>query len=199
MKIKSLIALAGLFILITSATFSVKKENPKTPANTDFSNESFVEFLSHFEKKDLPYSLGIDELYGTQELKIKKPHAAKLSKKQRIVHAIQNSKFIPAAQAGRMSRMGPPEIVPVARFYPNEKTVAVIYSSKLPFGTGINKTYELLFYDLKGNLIKDEIDEFIDPATTAAYSSVEESMRSHRALISTLSCAVRGMDPTANT
>ncbi|MEO1257348.1 MAG: hypothetical protein AAFZ15_01075 [Bacteroidota bacterium] len=176
MKIKNLIALAGLFILITSATFSSQKENPENPASTGFSKESFIEFLSHFEKKELPYSLGLNELYAPQITAVQKPQQAKPSKKRRAVHSIQNSPFIPNSRFGKMSRMGTPELIPVARFYPNEKMVAIIYSSSPPFGSDINKTYNLLFYDLKGNLISDKTNKRRYPNITAAYSSVDESM-----------------------
>ena len=48
------------------------------------------------------------------------------------------------------SRMGPPDVQPVARFYPNEKMIAVIYSSRRHF-SDINQSYNLAVYDLKGN------------------------------------------------
>ena len=176
MKIINLIALAGLFILITSATFSSKKENSKSPDITDISKESFIDFLSHFEKKELPYRLGINELYGPQGVKIQKAEAAKLPKKRPGTHSISYSEYIPDARYSGMSRMGSPQLTPVARFYPNEKMVAIIYSSQLRFSFGLHKNYNLLLYDLKGNLISGEIEQGLRPAFSVAYSSLEESI-----------------------
>lgn len=176
MKITNLIALAGLFILITSATFSNKKENTETTLIADTSKESFIEFLSHFEKKEMPYSLGLNELYKNAALPSQRPQPAKLNKRKRMTSPIQNSDFIPEARFGGMSRMGPPELIPVARFYPNEKMIAVVYSSQMRFGAGLHKSYMLQLYDLKGNIISPNKEASFDSAHLIALSSVDESM-----------------------
>ena len=173
---KNLIALIGLFVLVTSATMN--KNNPSKNTSTEdlIKNETFVEFLSHFEKKELPFSIGLEELHSPMTLKKHQQQSARLSKKQFIRSPISNSEFIPEARMGRMSRMGPPELIPVGRFYPNEKMIAVIYSSKQRFGSPTNKNYNIVIYDIKGNVLPHSNDEFRQQTISLAQTNIEETM-----------------------
>ncbi len=175
MKIKSLIAMVGLFSLAIISTAFVQKPNTiKTPVNIDANGESFLNFLSQFKKVDLPYSIGIDDMAGyadyrsiNQKMVIKNPERTQL----------KPSGFLPESMQGKFSRMGPPEIMPVARFYPNPQMVAVVYCSKQPFGDGLNRNYNLVLYDLKGNILpKEKNKKSFNRAFNLAYSTVDKTM-----------------------
>ncbi len=73
--------------------------------------------------------------------------------------------------------MGPPELVPVARYYPNDKMVAVIYSSKQRFGGDLSTAYQLVLYDLKGNILQKQKEKsHLSGAFNLAYSSMDKTM-----------------------
>ncbi|MEZ4931958.1 MAG: hypothetical protein R2788_07555 [Saprospiraceae bacterium] len=176
MKIKNLIVLFGLFILATSATFSAKTKKSETPVINAISKESFVEFLSYFEKKELPYGIGLENLEAYNGFKKNKTTATKNNNPSGRLSPISNSNFIPGSRFGKMSRMGPPELIPVARFYPNDKMVAVIYSSNLRFGSGLDKSYNMIVYDLKGNILQGASKDKNPSSFLVAQSSVEQSI-----------------------
>jgi hypothetical protein len=174
MKIKSIIAMASLFSLAIVSTAFIQKPIPVNPAEFAVEKESFLSFLSQFKKVELPYSIGLNDLEGYQVYRdIKSKPAAKSTKKA----VIKTTQFIPESQAGKFSRMGPPELVPVVRFYPNDKMVAVVYSSKQRFGGDINIAYQLVLYDLKGNILQKQKEKsHFSGAFNLAYSSLEKTM-----------------------
>ncbi|MBI1224989.1 MAG: hypothetical protein GC192_07100 [Bacteroidetes bacterium] len=175
MKIKSFIALVGLFSLaIISSAFIQKTNTVKTPVNISTEGETFVSFLSQFKKVDLPYIFGVDDMEGYADYK--NGNQKKATKKSANAH-LEPSHFIPESMQGKFSRMGPPELTPVARFYPNPQMVAVIFCSKLPFGDGVNRNYNLVLYDLKGNILPKTKDKSsYHHAFNLAYSSVDKTM-----------------------
>jgi hypothetical protein len=176
MKIKNLIPLLVLFVLATSATFPTKTKKSETPVINTISKETFVEFLSYFDKKELPYGIGLENLEAYNGY-IKNNTTTKKAIKQHGGHsAISNSNFIPGSRFGKMSRMGPPELIPVARFYPNDKMVAVIYSSNLRFGSGLDKSYNMIVYDLKGHILPAAAKDKNPAPFLVAQSSVEQSI-----------------------
>lgn len=176
MKIKSLVSLATLFILaITSTAFVQKPNSTKIPVIVEENGESFLEYLSQFKKVDLPYSIGVDDMPEYAEYR-------NIDSKNRLKNPAQAqlkpSKFLPESMQGKwFSRSGPPELTPVARFYPNLQMVAVVYSSKLPFGNGLNSSQYLVLYDLKGNILpKTKEKTTFNRAFNIAYSSLNKTM-----------------------
>jgi len=121
----------------------------------------FAEYLSHFKKVELPYSLNLEDLKqyenyqkGVSKKTVKKGNK-KFSKKMKSgakKSPIARSKYLPEVARGMFSRMGPPDVQPIARFYPNEKMIAVVYSSKRRF-SDLDQSYNLAVYDLKGNVL----------------------------------------------
>ncbi|MEM9549446.1 MAG: hypothetical protein AAGA77_25980, partial [Bacteroidota bacterium] len=77
--------------------------------------------------------------------------------------------YLPIA-ATKFSRMGPPKITPIHRFYPNENVVAVTYLVQPRF-VEAGCTINMALFDLKGNAItKDENGEAYDLNSTALAS-----------------------------
>jgi hypothetical protein len=91
---------------------------------------------------------------------------------------IKATRFIPESTAGKFSRMGPPVLNPVARFYPNNQMVAVVYKSQGPFASEIFASYSLIYYDLKGNILPKKQGDLKkwSRGFTLAYSEIENSM-----------------------
>ena len=179
MKIKNLIALVGLFVLATSATFSVKTETAEDPAMKGISDESFIEFLSQFEKKELPFNIGLEDMTEYENFNENKKSKNKVAKFSSSNSPLSRSKFLPWTQYARMSRMGRPEMAPIARFYPNEKMIAVIYSSSLSFSKGMDKSYVMVVYDMQGNVLPKSSKEDFGVSHLVAQSGVSQSVTCH--------------------
>jgi hypothetical protein len=170
MKIKNMFAFAGLLGLALFTMAFVKKDATKTSAD----GQSFVEFLSYFEKTNLPYSIGLSDMLAYKDYR-KNTGKRTISQQQKALPAhspLANSSYLPEGRFGKMSRMGPPDIQPLARFYPNENMVAVIYSVQQRFGDGLHKQFNLMLYDLKGNILpKSKASQ----SYQLAFSSVENT------------------------
>lgn len=113
---------------------------------------SFAEFLSHFNKIELGYEVGLRDFSGTKKLL----EAEQVSKKKRRKGVYKEARLIDhlyLVEHELYSRMGPTEILPIARFYPNEKTVAVIYIPYRAIGYSGYFNYKLAFFDLQGNVL----------------------------------------------
>lgn len=163
MKFKNLILLSSLFLFTILSTAFVEPAAPevkivdeKTPAS------EFAEFLSHFEKVELPYSLSLNDLeqYDIYRNNANDKAIKKVSKKSykkikgKIGYSpITRSKYIHETIRGSFGRGGRPDIRPLARFYLNEKSVAIVYSSQMSFGGDLFKSYNLIVYDFKGNVL----------------------------------------------
>lgn len=112
----------------------------------------FLELLSHFEKVSLPFSMDLKNY--------EQKHFSRASiKKRRAINKVNSDftqladKFIPSSKHRKFSRMGRSIIEPVARFYPDDLTVGIVYSSKLQFGGEMMADYFIGYYDFKGNLL----------------------------------------------
>jgi len=162
MKFKTLIFGALLFaVAILSSGFIYPSPTnvttvPKT--NIEDGGESFVEFLSHFPKTEMPYELKLEDMKFTQYDRTR-TMKKKISKKSiqgiRVTSPIARTKYIPEVANGMFGRMGPPQVEAIARFFPNKKSIAVIYTVQNRYNVG-NKAYSLLIYDLKGNILFPE-------------------------------------------
>lgn len=134
-----------------------------TPVKEASNKKAFLEFLSHFELKELPFAMNMEdykknyqkmeaELSATAQKKSKK-HSASLGS----INAVARP-FIGEVKS-MFSRMGPPDIFPVARFYIDKQSIAVVYLSKRRFGGENNHHYRLQLFDLDGNTIPLQDDE----------------------------------------
>jgi len=167
MKLTNLATFFSLAFVFISSTGFVKNNNkntfPKLNTPTKVVTHSFAEFLSLFEKTELPYSVNLDDLEEFEKTKL----LAKPSKKSRKTNIGNEPQILRQFLQKELyiSRMGPPAIVPVARFYPNEKTVAVIYASyQRAFSNG--SSYTLALFDLEGNwLQKQKNSKLLMPTT----------------------------------
>ncbi len=175
MKKRNLIGLFSLMalLLISTAFVTPEKSNPIKPG--DDGGASFAEFLSHFEKTELPFSIALKDLHQSQT-KVERTGKKKLSLRRRHHNPESFTKYIP--EAGSMfSRMGPPIIEPVTRFYLNEKMVAVVYSTQRHFGSGI-KNYSMMVYDLKGKVATKDSGLTMGSGFNLAHAYGEESTTS---------------------
>ena len=77
----------------------------------------------------------------------------KMRKKKRNSQPAIHSHFLPKTARAMFSRKGGPSNYPVARFYPNEKMIAVIYSTNDRFTGDLFHSYNLAVYNLKGDLL----------------------------------------------
>jgi len=178
MKIKNLVVLPSIILLsVLSSAFRPAEPTP----NTEIKKESFAEFLSHFDKVELPFEIKLSDLNYDQNPQIQVKQKKVKSKGIFQVSPIARTKFIPEVANGRFSRMGPPTVHPVARFFPTEKTVAVIYTVKSRFTQAFEKTYRMVIFDLEGNIIgvpKKKKDELFFPekSITLAFSSGHQTL-----------------------
>lgn len=132
---KILLALTLCFSIFILSSFVVDEKN-------NSKKKDFYMFLSHFEKTTTPYGISIEDL-PVSDLKKGQIYNSNVS--------ALPTEFIPNYSKAKFSRMGPPSIKPIARFYPSEDHIAVVYSSDLRYG--IYKTYQLIVYDFNGNIL----------------------------------------------
>jgi len=156
MKIKILLSLGSLaaIIIICSGFVSPKPiAQEKLPISKQVLKKvPFAQFLSHFERIDMPFEKELSDL----TLNVNRLNKLNTSKSKSIKSLtndlISKSQYIPEISSHRMSRMAPPKIEPIARFYPNKNAVAVIYKPKYTFAVG-QESYMMVVYDLKGNMV----------------------------------------------
>ena len=160
MKFKALIFSALLLAgatLLSGFVISPNKIKNKTITIPEVKKENFAEFLSHFPKIEMPFELKLEDLkperYDRSRVASKKRISKKKGKAKFNISPIARSEFIPEASFS-FGRMGPPQLEVVGRFFPNKKSIAVIYTSKSRFNIGgLGENYHLLIYDLKGNIV----------------------------------------------
>lgn len=167
MKVKNLIQFGCLILIGILSTAFVRPTSVVEISNSEASE--FAKFLSHFKKVELPYSMNLEDFKQYEQYKkgVKWKTLQKANKKSSKLKgavgtsAISRSRYIPGTQG--FSRMGGPNIHPVARFYPNEKMVAVVYSSKQDFVGELHKAYNLVVYNLKGDILFPNIKNTTSP------------------------------------
>jgi len=110
-------------------------------------NKSFAKFLSHFEKVDIPEDIDHQKLqeYKSTFLETRKSSLVSANNAKTDV-----KNFLSEAVGSKFSRMGPPLVIPLDRYYPDENTIAVIYLVRYHFElSGFD--VKLALFDLKGN------------------------------------------------
>lgn len=182
MKIKTYFSLSGLFLVFMLSSGFIK---PNTEVVEPTGRKaSFAEFLSHFDKIDMPFSVNLNNKYVYENQK--KTKLKKVSKKAPKTKSQNNyllmKNFIPEIKSGMFSRSGPPAVIPIARFYPNDKMIAVIYMTYFPMRSERMSSYNMSLYDLKGKRIqtdkraREEEDEFDLPyGFNLAYNSYQKT------------------------
>jgi len=123
--------------------------------------EKFLDFLSHFEKVSLPYSLDLNKMECTTYSKKVKNSSGKFSKMMDKKFFQKAMEFLPPLSV-RFSRIGRPIIQPMARFFPDDETVAIVFSSRMQFSEPMIQEYTLAYYDLKGNLLGNTLKKNIE-------------------------------------
>lgn len=188
MKFKALIFGAMLLAMATLSSGFIYPSTtiqPTTIATTaDEGGQSFVEFLSHFPKIEMPYELKLEDMkfskFDSNRAIMKKKISKKSIKGNRINSPIARTKYIPEITSGMFSRMGPPQVEAVARFFPNKKSIAVIYTVQNRYDIGgVNKAYQLLIYDLKGKILfpeKEAKNKIVYQGFPLAHSSRENTV-----------------------
>lgn len=172
MKIINLIILCSIFssVLLLSSfiapKLNVEAESEKT--------ESFQEFLEKFEHSELPFEIGINDFHRYMEYRdldsfyyVKPMYMYTFTELElmdtdslRNIPSIYGTSFIPESYRSKFSRRGPRDVIrPIAKFYPNEKMVAVIFAtSPRPFSyIPLKEDYKLIVYDLDGERIFPQV------------------------------------------
>ena len=190
MKFKTLIFSALLLAVATlssgfiySSTTNVKAKTVPTAIATTEAKQSFAEFLSHFPKIEMPYELKLEDMtfskYDRKQV-VKKKFSKKSIKGHNNTSPIARTKYIPEISMGMFGRMGPPQVDAIARFFPNKKSIAVIYTTQNRYDIGgVNKAYKLLIYDLKGKILfptKEGNNELLYSGFPLAYSGRENTV-----------------------
>lgn len=182
MKIKLLFLIPFLFgvILISSGFIfynipdKPKVNHAKSVIAESIEKISFAKFLSHFDKIELPFERDLETMqYDLKELKIQKRKNYNNKKSLNNIPDLRRTNYIPELSTNIISRMGPPQIIPVGRFYPNENSVAVIYTSRQSFAYSY-VDITMVVYDLSGNIIfpaKDEKDLYHYSGFSLAHSN----------------------------
>ena len=175
MKIKSIMLLAAILVTVLSTSAFLPKNHVVTPLS--FAGQpDFPEFLSHFEKVELPYGINIADLEKHQEYAQEVQQRATKKAKKQVRRQQLMLQFLPDLAASiRYSRMGAPEAIPLARFYPNEDMIAVIYQVRYPFRYSGTQTYSISVFDLNGNNLSDvaKLDERFLPAKAVTVASLD--------------------------
>lgn len=158
LKLISFFALLGVVFM----SFALKKETAEVvkPVEIKIEKKSFAEFLSHFEKVDLPFAYEVKDM-GYEGVRPKKK-VIKASQEKGTVglgHSFAYD-FVPEFKWTSFGRMGPPTLVPIARFYPNEKMVAIVYTTRSRFDGGLHKNIRMVCYDLKGNILGHDEEDY---------------------------------------
>lgn len=140
-------------LLVMSGMFL--STNVDQPSKIDFEKHTdvdreFVEFLSHFEKAKLPFGMDLEDIEY-----ILGDNSPYIHEKNNLLIRHLNPTD---SKISAFGRMGPPTIVPIKRFYPTKKTVAVSYVKKNKFSLATGSIFVAIF-NLKGKLlsIKEEI------------------------------------------
>lgn len=128
-------------------------ESYKTDVKIEGSKQ-FAEFLSCFQKVDYPSDISYTQ--------IKKYQEEYLSKRKMILKKGTASQktfrtYIPEVGLGQFSRLGPPKVQPLARFYIDDKTIAVTYLLHRQFDNS-SFSIHMVTYDLCGkpkNVVED--------------------------------------------
>jgi len=164
--------LALILSLVLSSLFTPNNGNTAfAKQDTEIKgNKAFAKFLSHFEKSDSPLSMDQSDLKKL----LGYSHAA--STKNLIGNEVSNEdlqEFLPFAKRSKFSRMGPPIVRPLNRFYPDESIIAVTYTMKSSmFISG--STVMMSLFDLRGNMIEQPArDKFAYQAVLLAQESPE--------------------------
>lgn len=161
MNIKNIAYLIGVisFTLLASSFVSYSVDEYGTEdmlAKTV--NKDFAEFLSKFEKTELPYTMPLDKLNSYNDIE---PFAPEYKKAIVIIDKVKNktsfSQFLPGLGIGQFTRRSPPEYTPINRFYVNEKVIAVVFKTQQQFFPGDFCGYSMMLYDLKGNILSEEV------------------------------------------
>ena len=159
MKIKNLFILTSLVLLGVVFSGFVYPNLKQSKEILDKSEKlSFPKFLSYFKKTDLPYQMELKDFKKYE--KFQNPTIDHLTKRETPIFSqktntnfLPPNNFIPETNTRSLSRMGPPRIQPIAYFYPNKKSVAVVYTIVSRFRDNIYEPIRLLVYDLEGNLV----------------------------------------------
>lgn len=159
MKINQIIWRAGILIIALCATAFIHPET-ELSANTspvevafemETNNKTFAEFLSYFEKVETPFGVSLNNLDQFEALKVNREEENITNLKLK-----HQKHYIPELAMGGYSRMGPPSVEPVARFYTKDQTIAVIYMTYYPFQFSDNLNFSLCIYDFYGNQLSHQ-------------------------------------------
>lgn len=179
MKIKQLILLAGICVLAAVTTAFIQPTNG-TPEKiklledkVEVKDQSFTEFLNYFKKIETPFEIGLENFSKYEKLKQSKKNAKKNRKAFKNTNRATMRKYIPEIKTGMYSRMGPPAIEPLAKFYPNENTIAVIYMTYWPLYLDHTTNFHLVVFDAQGNNVsyKEENNMPVDQSFFMARES----------------------------
>ena len=108
-------------------------------------SKNFATFLSQFEK--------VEQVPTLDQLHLEQLRDDYQSDKSMPNYTGLNNKYI-GSKALKISRFSPPTPKPIYRFYPTEKTIATIYTTRFSFSEESIDVYVQLF-DLRGNKIED--------------------------------------------
>ncbi len=157
---KLLIAFILLSSIILFSSFVMEEiENNK--------KKDFYTFLSYFDKSELPLEIKCSDFEDSKFIQLK-------TKRKSIKNPLLQSDFIPSYPIGSFSRMGPPTLEAVNRFYPADNQVAVIYSSRPQYGA-YNKSFYMIIYDFNGNILSKDFRE--EPGAILIASSTAENVK----------------------
>lgn len=155
MKFNKIFQLSCLIIIGILSTAFIQPTPVVEVPNSKKTAHDFAEFLSHFKKVELPYSMNLEDFKqyesykkGTQGRKSKKMRKKKINSQPAIY-----SEFLPKTARAMFSRKGGPSNYPVARFYPNEKMIAIVYCTRDVFAGNLFQSYNLAIYNLKGEIL----------------------------------------------
>lgn len=160
MNIKNIAYLLGVisFALFASSFSSYSIDESGTDdLLTKTVNKDFAEFLSKFEKTELPYAIPLEKLTSYTDIKPFAPEYKNILKtSEKTESKTSFSQFLPGLGSGKFSRMSPPKYIPISRFYVRDKVIAVVFKTKSIFSLDDFCGYSMMLYDLKGNILSEE-------------------------------------------
>jgi hypothetical protein len=126
-----------------------------TAAYNDFSEASFKRFVALFPSREVPYSVGANEMNAWIERR-KKGGAQQAKPKMAASIADEYNDYIPEMSSGRFSRMGPDVFTPEAVLAHSAKQTILLYSRSRGYSERKGTQY-LAVYSPKGKRLSEMI------------------------------------------
>ncbi len=148
--------------LLLFGNLNIPLTSSKNTASSEADKESFASFLSHFQHVQLPYGKDFTDFDTYEHFKNDYVSVSTIyqQKRQTKPTALRRTTYIPEIARGKFGRMGPPLVEPIARYYPDDHSITIIYQSTPRFGDDFTSFYQMIRYSLEGKILPFKQDGY---------------------------------------